>query len=116
MTTNAFVLSWDCEGLEAAVPITQYEEWDHQNLVDVLAGNGKKENPLGRILGGMKLRAMVNSQRFYEIYAIDCDPDMTQDEWHMMFKNAPQAMAELIREKGVKIFCNRRQQGRVLIT
>jgi len=42
MTTNAFILSWDQLGIEAVVPITQYEDWDHQNLVNVLAGAKKK--------------------------------------------------------------------------
>mgnify|MGYP003351755240 CR=1 FL=1 len=50
MTTNAFLLSWDMTGLEAVVPISQYEEHEHQNLVEVLAGKKKTKNPLHQIV------------------------------------------------------------------
>ena len=116
MTTNAFILSWDCTGLEAAVPITQYEQLDHQNLLNVIAGKQEEKNPVGNILYRMKLRAQFNSQRFYEIYAIDCEEELTEDDWHSMFKSSPQSMAELIREKGIKIFCNRRSNQQVVIS
>ncbi len=37
MTTNAFIFSWDCNGVEAIVPITQYEDMDKRNLINILA-------------------------------------------------------------------------------
>lgn len=115
MTTNAFILSWDQLGIEAVVPITQYEDWDHQNLVNVLAGTKKKDNPLSQLLGRLVMRARFNSQRHYEIYAIDCDKEMTEQDWHDMFESSPQATADLVRERGVKIFSDRAEQSKIKI-
>jgi len=115
MTTNAFILSWDQLGIEAVVPITQYEDWDHQNLVNVLAGTRKKDNPLSQLLGRLVMRARFNSQRHYEIYAIDCDKEMTEQDWHDMFERSPQATADLVRERGVKIHSDRAETSKIKI-
>jgi hypothetical protein len=108
MTVNAFLLSWDCEGIEGIVPITQYEEHDHQNLVDVLAGKSKTANPLDQILNMMMMRARFNPQRNYEIYAIDCDKYMQDSDWRSMFEESPQETANMVRERGVKLYSDRR--------
>lgn len=115
MTTNAFLLSWDCNGLEGCVPITQYEDMDKQNFMDVLAGKSKSENPLGRIISMMTLRARFNPQRNYEIYAIDCDHSITGDQWRVMFDDNPQGMADLVREKGIKIYSDRSTTARKIV-
>lgn len=115
MTTNAFLLSWDCNGLEGCVPITQYEDMDEQNFMEVLAGKAKSDNPLGRILSMMTLRAQFNPQRNYEIYAIDCFDGMTDRDWHRMFDENPQGMADLVREKGVKIYSDRSTTVRKIV-
>lgn len=115
MTTNAFLLSWDCNGLEGCVPITQYEEIDQLNFMNVLAGAEKEDNPLGKIISFMTLRARFNPQRNYEIYAIDCDSSFTQSRWQELFEDNPQGMADLVREKGVKIFSDRCTTSRKIV-
>lgn len=107
MTTNAFVLSWDQLGLESIIPITQYEDWEHQNLLDILANKKPEQNPLGAILFSLKMRAQFNQQRHYEIYAIDCSEDITEEWWRNSFDSAPQAMADMVRDRGVKIYSDR---------
>lgn len=104
MTTNAFLFSWSVMGIESIVPITQYEEYDKINVWNALSDKPQVRNPLTSILQHMILRARVNPQRFYEIYAIDCEEDYTEEFWTEMWTNSPQECAELIRERGTKIY------------
>lgn len=115
MTVNAFLLSWDCNGLEGCVPITQYEDMDHQKLMDVLAGKKPEKNPLGQIISHMTLRARFNPQRNYEIYAIDCDVGISKEDMIEMFDGNPQGMADLVREKGIKIYSDRSTSARKIV-
>ena len=73
MTVNAFIFSWDENGVESIVPITQYENWDAGNTFRLLVDQPVARNPLNSIMNTMLIRARVNSQRHYEIYATDCD-------------------------------------------
>ena len=115
MTTNAFIFSWDQNGIESIVPITQYENWDAENTFRVLADQPAMRNPLNFILHNMILRARANSQRHYEIYAIDCDESLDETFWREQWESEPQATANLIRERGEKIHCDRRKQQPVII-
>ena len=104
MTTNAFIFMW-CElGIEAVVPITQYEDQDKLDTWAILKGEKPGKNPLSPIVNHMRLRAQFNGQRRYEIYAIDCPEGTTSDELYECWDQSPQYMADLTREKGVSIF------------
>jgi len=107
MTTNAFIFSWDQQGIEGIVPITEYEDWDKVQLMEVLKGNRLEKNPLNEIIGMMTMRARVNPQRHYEIYAIDCDPELDEAFWRARWESDPQWSANIVREKGYKIFSDR---------
>lgn len=115
MTTNAFLFFWDCYGIESIVPITQYEHWDKNNLMNILKEEKTKPNPLDAIIRNMLIRARVNSQRHYEVYAIDCDETLDEDFWREQWELYPQETAELIRERGHKIYSNRLQEDRRVI-
>lgn len=104
MTTNAFIFAWDEFGLESIVPITQYEHWDKDNLVRLLKNQSKLRNPLDGIVRSLVLRAQVNPQRRYEIYAVDCAEDMDLKFWQRNWAENPQGMADILRERGHKIF------------
>ena len=110
MTTNAFIFSWDCEGIEAIIPITQYEKWDQENLMRLLKNENKLRNPLDTIIQTLLMRARMNSQRHYEIYAVDCDNSMDEQFWREQWDRCPQETAELIRERGHKLYSDRRQR------
>ena len=110
MTTNAFIFSWDCEGIEAIIPITQYEKWDHENLMRLLKNENKLRNPLDTIIQTLLMRARMNSQRHYEIYAVDCDESMDEEFWREQWNSRPQETADLIRERGHKLYSDRRQR------
>lgn len=115
MTTNAFLFSWDCNGIEAIVPITQYESWEEDNLVNVLKGLDKKPNPLNQIVSSMKMRARFNTHRHYEIYAVDCDDGLDQLYWQQRWEEDPQFCADLVREHGIKIYSDRREESEIRI-
>jgi hypothetical protein len=104
MTTNAFLMSWDCTGVEAIIPISQYEDWDTVNAFSVLEGKTPSPSPLNSMINAILMRARFNAQRFYEVYAIDCDTCITEQDWRDMWDSSPQATAELVRARGVKLY------------
>ena len=115
MTTNAFLFSWDCNGIESIIPITQYEDWDKHNTLRLLKGDRSIRNPLDDIIRNLIFRARYNSQRHYEIYAVDCDESLTLEFWENQWETDPQATADLVRERGHKIFSDRAPLNRVIV-
>ena len=116
MTTNAFIFSWDCEGIEAIIPIREYEHVDMENTLRILKEQQIKVNPLDGIIQRLIFRATYNPQRHYEIYAVDCDESLDYEFWKKQWAEYPQETAELIRERGHKILSDRRDTKKVLIT
>jgi len=116
MTTNAYIFSWDNLGIERIVPITQYEHHDKQNLIRMLSEKKTEPNPLDNILRMMLMRARFNTQRHYEIYAIDCDSSMDEQFWRDQWDKYPQETAELIRDRGHKIYSDRLRPSEIKIT
>ena len=104
MTKNAYLFSWDCTGVEAIIPITQYEDWDTVNAFSVLEGKPTTPSPLNSTINAILMRARFNSQRFYEVYAVDCDPGITEQDWRDMWDTSPQLCADMIRLRGVKLW------------
>lgn len=116
MTTNAYIFSWDNLGIESIVPITQYEHHDKQNLIRMLSEKKTEPNPLNKILGMLLMRARVNTHRHYEIYAIDCNASMDEKFWREQWEKYPQETAELIRERGHKLYSDRLKPDGIRIT
>lgn len=107
MTANAFIFAWNMNGIESVVPITQYEDWDKVNLLNMIAGKKVSTNPLDTIVRNILLRARVNSQRHYEVYAVECSIDLDEKFWWAQWDQDPQSTAELVRERGHKLFSDR---------
>ena len=117
MTTNAFLFSWCMDGVEGVIPITEYEDFEEKQIFEILStGQVPKRSPLNSIVNMLILRARFNAQRFYEIYAIDCDESFTKDIWENLWESDPQGCAALVREKGVKLFGKPMMTGKVKIT
>lgn len=121
-----FLLSWDQTGLETVLDLSTWEqlynEEEKQRLVDILSdpdGNdpgNKTMRSINQAVNGIMLRARVNSQRHYEIYTIQADPSVSEGDMWDLFNGDPQHAAELIRERGNKLFSDRVQPSRVVIT
>lgn len=107
MTKNAYIFSWDQEGIEAIIPITEYEHHEKQNLIRILSEKPTDRNPLNGIIQHLLLRARYNPQRHYEIYAVDCAEGMDSKFWREQWEEYPQETADLIRERGHKIYSDR---------
>jgi hypothetical protein len=115
MTTNAYLFMWNAHGIESIVPITQYEDQAKLDTWNILKEGKRKKNPLDNILMSMKLRAQFNTARSYEIYAMDCDEGITEEELFEFWDTSPQAAADLTREKGVRIYSDRNKNRPQLI-
>ena len=116
MTTNAFIFSWNQLGIEAIIPISQYEHYDQENLLRMIASKDTVRNPLTGIVQSLLFRARYNPQRHYEIYAVDCSKGMDEKFWREQWEEYPQATAELIRERGHKLYSDRAETHKVKIT
>jgi hypothetical protein len=114
MTTNAFIFSWDIHGIESIVPISQYEHIDRDNTMRILREQSVVRSPLNSIIQSLMLRARYNPQRNYEIYAIDCDKSLDEEFWKNQWQDYPQETADLIREKGHKLYSDRQTREPVI--
>jgi hypothetical protein len=107
---------WDCHGIEAIIPITEYEDQTKMDMWTLLKGEKPDRNPIDDIIGSMPWRARFNTERNYEIYAMDCDVSITREDLLNFWDSSPQAAADLTRAKGVRIFSNRNQTSPIRIT
>lgn len=115
MTTNAYIFMWDQTGIESIIPITAYEHWEQTQLINILKEQPTQPNPINHILSSLTLRARYNSHRHYEIYCIDCAEGMDQKFWQTQWEEYPQATADLIRERGIRIYSDREDRSRQVI-
>lgn len=95
---SKFLAMWDCNGLECLFDITDIE---HDGMIAGLKGEAFK---LPFNISTLMLRARYNSQRSYEIYSFEFAGQYDKEDVIKMFEVNPQGMADLIREKGNKIY------------
>lgn len=110
-SSETFVISWDQYGLDGLVNTTAIERditWS------TLQNKSPQHNNIS-VVQAMLLRARVNSQRHYEVYAIEVSEEITEDDLKSMFEEQPQAMADLIRDRGRCLFSNRRKENDIKI-
>lgn len=91
-------------GLECCINASQI---DREKTWNILANKDGRHENLNSIINKLTLRARFNSQRHYEIYAVNVDPSITQEDLVRQFNDEPQAMADLIRARGRKIYSDR---------
>lgn len=99
---HTLLLVWDCTGLEYATDLTEYEK-------DLMWSELKGEQPTVRIphLNHLILRARYNPQRNYEIYIVTVEPDVSLKDIENMFKDNHQAMVDLVRARGNRLYSDR---------
>ena len=122
---KVFLLSWDMYGLESLVNLSTVEnlrvEEEKIRMLKILSDPAAKDPGdqtgavLHRTVQSILLRARVNSQRHYEVYTIQVDSSVQERDLWDMFNSSPQTAAELIRERGNKLFCNRQDVAKVVI-
>lgn len=111
--SKTVVLVWDCYGLEAAFSIT---DLDQQRMWAMLKGEDPDKIPMPMSLTMWEIRAQANMHRNYEIYIIQTTDDISVDDIVKSFENAPQQMADRVREIGHKVYGHRvHRDERILI-
>ena len=111
--SHTYVLSWDCYGLEACINISEIEKntmWKTLKNEDV-----SRDPNVNQIVSMIQLRARFNSQRHYEIYCIDTEDNISDQDIRDMFEADPQGSAELIRARGRKIYSDRQEEHKIKI-
>jgi len=115
--SHTYVLSWDCTGLEAVVNISIIEKEQMWAALSEKEPNPNKGRPntVNSIVNMIMLRARFNSQRHYEIYCIDTEDNITAEDFRRLFEEDPQSMADLIRERGRKLYSDRQKDNEIKI-
>jgi hypothetical protein len=116
MTSNTFIFSWDQLGIESIISISEYENLEQENLLRLIGGQDPVRNPLNNIVQGLLLRARYNTHRHYEIYSVACDTGLDEKFWREQWSNYPQETADLIRERGHKLYSDRAKKDSIKIT
>jgi hypothetical protein len=109
MKTTRFVAMWDMTGLECLINVSaiekEHEKWEKENVWRILKEQGSTPKPKHIPLEMLKLRARVNSQRHYEIYAFDST--LSEKYIREMFENDPQVIVDSIRNVGHELYSDR---------
>lgn len=115
--SHTYVLSWDCNGLEACINISDIEKEQMWEALKETTHNPNKGRPnsVASIVQMLTLRARFNTQRHYEIYAIDTDDGITESDLREMFDREPQNSADLIRSRGRRLYSDRQDPNSIKI-
>lgn len=108
---HTFLLSWDMTGIEAVIDVTAIEQ---ERSWRVLKGESADVD-LNQLVNRILLRARFNSQRHYEVYTINVEDGIDENDVREMFENDPQGSAELIRSRGHKLHSDRVRDSEVKI-
>lgn len=106
---HAFIVMWCCDGLEWVEDITNL---DAKAMWATLKDEAARS--LSPALRMAVMRARYNPQRFYEIYSITAVDGIKKSDIVEMFNMDPQGAAEIIREKGYKIYSDRSTTEKVI--
>jgi len=125
MKQNLFILSWDNTGLEACVDITEdrdrSDNFEQEKIFDLIRDPHKVPTNeylrrVNQMVSMMMMRARYNPQRHYEIYTVTTTEDVTAENLRDLFETSPQTAAELIRERGNKLYSDRANSKQIVIT
>ena len=108
---NTFVVSWCEEGIEGIISVTELEKTDMWNALKAPSGQNPGGGTAVRAVNMMVMRARFNPQRHYEVYSISAVDGITEKDLRILFKESPQYAADLLRERGVQLFSDRRDSS-----
>lgn len=94
---------WDENGFEVLKDCTS---WERDSLLNTLADKPLKPAPVN--LQVMTIRARFNPQRNYEIWSFNTTEDLEEDALWNLAEEAPQALADMIRERGKCLYRNQK--------
>lgn len=98
---HRFMLSWDMLGMEMVFDIDAEES---KRVEAALKGEVYHYQNPASLLEKTLLRAMFNTPRNYEVYAINMPSHLSEDSVRVMFDENFSIMTELVRKKGLKLY------------
>lgn len=110
---DQYLVMWCNDGLEAVINLTELEQED---LVYILKTGNSSRSKAGYYITMMSMRARTNSQRHYEIYGLTVSEGITEADVRGMFDDSPQTAADTIRRIGVKVYSDRNENKKLVIT
>jgi hypothetical protein len=113
--SHTYLLSWDCNGIEAVVNISDLEKEKMWSTLKNVNGEKGRGASVTEIVNMLMLRARFNTQRHYEIYCIDTEDDITADDLKRNFEDDPQGMADLVRARGRQLYSDRVKENEIKI-
>jgi hypothetical protein len=122
---NLFIVSWDNTGIEACIDVTEdrdrSETFEQNKLFDIIrnpdsVSRNEHLRKVNQMVSMMMMRARYNPQRHYEIYTVTTDRGITQQDLRDLFETSPQTAADMIRERGTKLYSDRVDQKNIVIT
>jgi hypothetical protein len=95
-----WIVLFDTLGVDTLIP---WDDLKSDDMIAVLSGKNpaKKGN---KHVNMMILRAKANHQRFPEVWAYDTAEDYAYEEMKKLWEETPQAVADLVREKGTSLY------------
>lgn len=90
-----WILSWDDTGIEAVINWTE----EQNKYVEETLRNGQAKKDLVQLINYLEMRARFNNHRCPEIYAVNIDDEMDQDQIANYFEESPAVFKDLIRTK-----------------
>ena len=113
-----YIVSWDNQGVEFLKDITSDhpDNWAKQNLFDsIKASKAVKVEPIFN-LTALKMRAMTNAHRHYEIYVFTSEDNIDEEDIREWSNSDPQAFANWVRENhSYEVYSNRKTRKDVIV-
>ena len=106
MTEHLYIAHWDCLGFESIIDITEHNQ---QAIWAELKGEQPKRLQAVPL---MVMRAKSNPQRFPEVWSFSSEIDL--DTLISFSKESPQELADLIRQRGVKVYVTQKSNKVVI--
>lgn len=98
---KTFVIMWCNQGLEYVGDATMDKYRTVWNKL-----NSQESLPRHNLMH-MRLRAQYNPQRHYEIYFVNVDDEISEQDITEMFEASPQTAADIIRKRGECFYSDR---------
>jgi len=93
MTHNVFAFSFDQDGFEAIVNLT---EIDQQAILSKMTGE-KQQQTINSILSMLQIRAQFNQHRRMEVWVTAIPDEIDESELKEMAASVPQQVADIAR-------------------
>lgn len=95
--TTDWLISWDDQGLEVLVNITQIE--CDETLIRLRDGSAPDQ--MGKLMRRLLFRSRLNGQRNPEIWVFGADSAISEQQIRSAFELVPDAIKQLVRAHGI---------------